>query len=269
MVDVKNKVSIYTAILVWLCYTILHVCCVGCLFTTMPLDTVIYHSTIRSVLLALLLLLLIQVLQHNGFRLLSVSQQIFNNSVLCLLWGGIWLGGGYIFDNLIFGEDTALLFLPLFPFYGLIAILFFIITFLMNRQEHLDKSESVDIEQVEEDIKPDDAVEQMLDRIVVKSGTNIHIVPINKIVYLRADGDYVHIRTGDAKYMKESTMKYFQQHLPAQQFVRIHRSTIVNVEQISCIALYEKQQQQLTLKNGDTVKVSAAGYKALRQALRL
>jgi DNA-binding LytR/AlgR family response regulator len=92
---------------------------------------------------------------------------------------------------------------------------------------------------------------------------------IPEILYLQADGDYVQIHTINGKYLKEQTMKYFELHLPAGQFVRVHRSTIVNVEMISRIELYEKQSQQLTLKNGQQVKTSPSGYKALRAALNL
>ncbi|MCE5179840.1 MAG: LytTR family transcriptional regulator DNA-binding domain-containing protein [Porphyromonadaceae bacterium] len=57
--------------------------------------------------------------------------------------------------------------------------------------------------------------------------------------------------------------------LPRTQFVRVHRSYIVNVEKILRIELYEKQSQILTLKNGDKIRASASGYKALRSILNL
>ena len=110
---------------------------------------------------------------------------------------------------------------------------------------------------------------RFFERIAVKSGTKIHVVLIPDILYLQADGDYVQIFTRDGKYLKEQTMKYFDEHLPENQFVRVHRSVIVNVEMISRIELYEKQNQLLTLKNGQQIKTSPAGYKALRMALNL
>jgi len=117
-------------------------------------------------------------------------------------------------------------------------------------------------------IKKDLPVE-MLERIAVKSGTKIHVVLIPEIFYLQADGDYVQIFTAQGKYLKEQTMKYFEEHLPENQFVRVHRSVIVNVEMISRIELYEKQAQLLTLKNGQQIKTSPGGYKALRAVLNL
>jgi DNA-binding LytR/AlgR family response regulator len=122
-----------------------------------------------------------------------------------------------------------------------------------------------------EPIEPTDKVQQVeiIERIGVKSGSKIHMILVPDIVYIQADGDYVQIFTTQGKYLKEQTMKYFEEHLPNNQFVRVHRSTIVNVEMISRIELYEKQSQQLTLKNGQQIKTSPAGYKALRAVLKL
>ncbi|OJV74921.1 MAG: hypothetical protein BGO34_07925 [Bacteroidia bacterium 44-10] len=64
-------------------------------------------------------------------------------------------------------------------------------------------------------------------------------------------------------------MKYFETGLPSMQFVRVHRSYIVNVEKILRIEMYEKQNQMLTLKNGDKIRASVTGYKALRTVLNL
>ena len=77
------------------------------------------------------------------------------------------------------------------------------------------------------------------------------------------------IKAEKEKLIKEQTMKYFELHLPSNQFVRVHRSYIINVEKISRIELYAKQSQRITLHNGDQLKVSAAGYKTLRAALDL
>jgi DNA-binding LytR/AlgR family response regulator len=109
---------------------------------------------------------------------------------------------------------------------------------------------------------------EILERIMVKTRQKIKIIPVNDIVYLRSEGDYVMIISNDGKYLKEQTMKYFESHLPKSLFVRVHRSYIVNIEYISAIESYGKQNQQALLKNGEWLKVSLAGYKALKLALR-
>ncbi|MDO4704035.1 LytTR family DNA-binding domain-containing protein [Tannerella sp.] len=106
-----------------------------------------------------------------------------------------------------------------------------------------------------------------LERISVKSGSRIHLIPISAIFYIQACGDYVSIFTASGEYLKEQTMKYFDEHLPANRFVRIHRSCIVNAEYIARIELFGKEHYQVRLKNGAQLKVSLTGYKALKRQL--
>ncbi len=111
--------------------------------------------------------------------------------------------------------------------------------------------------------------ESELERVAVKVGQKIHVILVPDILYIQSDGDYVQIVTDQHAYMKEETMKYFETSLPQSRFVRVHRSYIVNVEKILRIELYEKQSQMLTLKNGDKIRASVSGYKALRLILNL
>lgn len=108
-----------------------------------------------------------------------------------------------------------------------------------------------------------------LETLAVKLGQKIHLISVADIVYLQADGDYVQIATTSGKFLKEQTMKYFEENLPTKHFVRVHRSYIVHVKYISRIELYEKQNQQLTLTNGHKVKVSQTGYRCLRAKLNI
>ncbi|MDR1503967.1 MAG: LytTR family transcriptional regulator, partial [Prevotella sp.] len=85
----------------------------------------------------------------------------------------------------------------------------------------------------------------------------------------QAEGDYVMIHSTKGKFLKEQTMKSFESGLPQDKFVRVHRSSIVNIEFISQIELYDKQSQLLKLKNGGQVRISLSGYKALKKTLGL
>lgn len=107
-----------------------------------------------------------------------------------------------------------------------------------------------------------------IDRITVKDGSRIHIIPLDKLVYIQACGDYVTLFTEDGQYLKEQTMKSLIFLFP-DHFVRIHRSVIVNSNYIARIELFEKQSYRLKLKNGLHLKVSAAGYKQLKENLLL
>ena len=108
-----------------------------------------------------------------------------------------------------------------------------------------------------------------LTRIAVKDRQQIHVVPIADIVYIEADGDYVKLHTGEKAYLKEKTMKYFEENLPQQQFIRIHRSYIVNVNEVAKIELYEKESYRVHLRNGKMLKASSSGYKTLKGAVSL
>jgi two-component system, LytTR family, response regulator len=106
-------------------------------------------------------------------------------------------------------------------------------------------------------------------RVAVKSGHKISVIPVTDIHYLGAEGDYVMIYTQDARYLKEKTMKYFETHLDQGQFIRIHRSSIVNATQIARIELYDKESYMVFLKSGVKLKASSSGYKLLKQVLNL
>ncbi|MGC8803418.1 MAG: LytR/AlgR family response regulator transcription factor [Bacteroidales bacterium] len=107
----------------------------------------------------------------------------------------------------------------------------------------------------------------LLDRIVVKTNSSIKVIPLDQIVYLEAQDDYVMIYTPTGKHLKEKTMKYFETHLPDRQFVRIHRSYIVNIDYIAQIEHFSKETYLAILKNGTKLKISESGYKLLRERL--
>ena len=110
---------------------------------------------------------------------------------------------------------------------------------------------------------------EIIDRIAVRSGTKIHVIPSDDIIYLEADGDYVKIHSKDGSYLKEKTMKYFETHLDPKNFIRIHRSYIANVSHIQRLDYYDKENYMAVLKNNERLKVSNSGYKLLREALNL
>lgn len=102
-----------------------------------------------------------------------------------------------------------------------------------------------------EEISTEEQVrDEPIDRITVKDGSRIHIIKVEELLYIQACGDYTTLVTSTGEYIKEQTMKYLETHLPADNFVRIHRSSIVNITQISRLELFGKETYQLILKNG-------------------
>lgn len=104
-------------------------------------------------------------------------------------------------------------------------------------------------------------------RIVVKDGNKIRIIPTVQIFYLEAADDYVKIITKENTFLKKKTMGYFEENLPPGQFVRVHRSFLINTQMVTHIDPYEKEGHLVLLTNGAKIPVSKAGYKKLRESL--
>ena len=110
---------------------------------------------------------------------------------------------------------------------------------------------------------------EYLNRVAVKVRHKVHVIPVAEIRYLEADGDYVTIHTKEEKYLKEKTMKYFESHLYPSIFVRIHRSTIINIDFMDKLEYYDKESHVVLMKDGTRLKASTSGYKTLKGALKL
>jgi two-component system LytT family response regulator len=104
-------------------------------------------------------------------------------------------------------------------------------------------------------------------RIVVRKGNAINIIPVDNLRYVEAQDDYVMIYHSTGKALKQQTMKFYEDNLPKADFVRIHRSYIVKVEEINRIEPYGKDNHVAILKSGDKLPVSRAGYKHLKEEL--
>jgi len=106
-----------------------------------------------------------------------------------------------------------------------------------------------------------------LNRIVVKDGSQVHVIPTTEILFLEAADDYVEIHTRERKYLKQKTLSFFQAHLHPDYFVRVHRSAIVAVSEIAKLEPYSKDSYVLILKNGKEINVSKAGMNVLKEKL--
>ncbi|HYK57235.1 MAG TPA: LytTR family transcriptional regulator DNA-binding domain-containing protein [Flavisolibacter sp.] len=107
------------------------------------------------------------------------------------------------------------------------------------------------------------------ERIVVKTGGKIRIIPVPDIQYLEAADDYVKIHTAEGSFLKNKTMGFFEAALPPNEFVRTHRSYIINVKEITRIDPYEKENHLAILRSGARIPVSKNGYGKLKMVLGL
>jgi two-component system LytT family response regulator len=110
---------------------------------------------------------------------------------------------------------------------------------------------------------------KQLDKIVVKSNDKIDIIQLNEILYFEAQDDYVMIYTKTGKFLKYETMKYLEEHLDVSKFIRIHRSFIINVNEMQKIEKFGKDNYQVILSGNINLSVSRSRYQDLKQFLNL
>lgn len=195
-------------------------------------------------------------------------------AVLALLF---WLAGGFAVQQSL-EEATNTVYAPFLvtlpfrllagvPCWAVVMLWYRLQTIQVSKLEAEDAAEEreMQLESTSVVVQP----EELIDRITVKDGSRIHLISTCDLLYIQACGDYVTLVTPEGQYVKEQTMKYLEIHLPAAGFVRVHRSTIVNVKQISRVELYGKENYRLLLKNGTKLRVSHSGYRLLKERLEL
>lgn len=106
-------------------------------------------------------------------------------------------------------------------------------------------------------------------RIVVKTGNKVKIIPVHDIQYLEADDDFVKIFTAEGSFLKNKTLSFYEQTLDSQQFVRVHRSYLIHIGQITKIEPYQKETHMAVLRNGQQIPISKTGYSKLKLILGL
>jgi len=197
-------------------------------------------------------------------------------AVLAILTGLLFTGIES-FAIFLFFPSSFDAFVPTLPIRVFIALLIFVIGYLFFSKNSEGVKErladfpgktpmdSSNTSMLSAD-EPSAFIPPMIDRITVRIGQKIKIIPIESIIYIKADGDYISIHTAEGKWLKEQTMNFTEDRLPAHRFVRIHRSYIVNVHQISRIERYG-EKQLIVLHNNEKIKISPARYQLLRQTL--
>ncbi len=169
-----------------------------------------------------------------------------------------------LFMYFYLSQEQFLLYSQTIPLRIFITILLCVI-FLMWKRTQKTQGQTVSPEP--HPISHAQPVREYPDKILVRSGNGIKVIPTEDLLFIQADGDYVSLVTKEGKWLKEETMKHLQETLSPMQFVRIHRSFIVNVSRISRIERYG-EQQYIILTNGESIRISATGYKTLKETLR-
>jgi two-component system LytT family response regulator len=105
------------------------------------------------------------------------------------------------------------------------------------------------------------------ERVLIRDGAQVHVLPVDRIDYVEAQDDYVAFKFEGRQYLKDQTMANVEASLDAQRFVRIHRSYLLNVDRIARVELYAKDSRVAILRDGTRLPVSRAGYARLSKLL--
>ncbi len=140
--------------------------------------------------------------------------------------------------------------------------------FLMERfAQAYEKAKKVQEPQQLENVRESYAHPDEKQRIVIKDGEKITIIPMEDLIYIEAYDDYVKLYTSSERYVKKQTMSYYEKTLPASSFVRIHRSSIIAIDRIQRIEAIENGRYQVLLTNQVRLPISRSAFPELKQRL--
>ncbi len=106
-----------------------------------------------------------------------------------------------------------------------------------------------------------------LDRLLVREGSRIQVIPVERLDYAEAQDDYVLLKSDGAKHRKQQTLAELAAELDPARFVRIHRSFLLNLDRLERLELYAKDSRVAILADGTRLPVSRPGYARLRELL--
>jgi len=106
-----------------------------------------------------------------------------------------------------------------------------------------------------------------VERVAIRDGAHVHVLPVAKIDYVEAQDDYVCFKSEGKSLLKQQTLGEVEGMLDPAQFVRIHRSYILNIDRLSKLELYAKDSHAAILRDGMRLPVSRSGYARLNAVL--
>lgn len=104
-------------------------------------------------------------------------------------------------------------------------------------------------------------------RLFVRERGRVEVVDVERIVWVEARGDYVRLHTKDRKVLLRETMAALVKQLDPTRFVRVHRSTIVNLDRVTKVDFLADRVSSVTLEDGSSHKIGRRHRSALQAAL--
>jgi len=177
----------------------------------------------------------------------------------------------------LLGRDQPVIFVTAYDQYALRAFEVHAVDYLLKpysaerfqaaiarARERMRARAAMPVEDLVRDAKPKPG---HTERVLIRDGANVHVLPVDKIDYVEAQDDYVAFKSEGKQYLKDQTLSSVEGTLDPNRFVRIHRSFILNIDRISKVELYAKDSRMAILRDGTRLPVSRAGYARLAQLL--
>jgi len=177
----------------------------------------------------------------------------------------------------LLGRDQPVVFITAYDQYALRAFEVHAVDYLLKpfsverfqeaiarARERVRARAAMPVEDVVRDAKPRTGPAE---RVLIRDGAHVHVLPVDKIDYVEAQDDYVAFKSEGKQYLKDQTLSAVEATLDPARFVRIHRSFVLNIDRIAKVELYAKDSRMAILRDGSRLPVSRAGYARLSQLL--
>jgi two-component system LytT family response regulator len=175
------------------------------------------------------------------------------------------------------GGDVAVVFVTAYDQYALRAFEVHAVDYLLKPfsaerlaaaidrvRERLGRGERVPVQDLAAAARPAQGPTR---RILVRDGSRVHVIPVEKIEYVQAQDDYICFRCEGKEYLKEQTLGQLETSLDPAKFVRIHRSYVLNLDRLARVELDERENRIAILTDGRRLPISRAGYARLSTLL--
>jgi len=135
---------------------------------------------------------------------------------------------------------------------------------LSRARERLQSRDAQPIDALVSDVR---SGQGPVERVLIRDGSQVHVLPVDRIDYVEAQDDYVAFKSEGKQYLKDQTLGSAEALLDPARFVRIHRSYLLNIDRIARVELYAKDSRVAILRDGTRLPVSRAGYARLAKLL--
>jgi two-component system LytT family response regulator len=103
-----------------------------------------------------------------------------------------------------------------------------------------------------------------LERILIRDREQVHVIAIDHVECIEAQGDYLAIHAEGKCHLKPQRISEIEEQLDASRFLRVHRSFIISLAHLQAIERPGPDRHAARLRSGKRVPISRSGYDKLR-----